>query len=555
MPPKRKTDFLKPKPKAKGKAPEPQSEDDFLDVADEFERSAGKWRAGDAAKAARFFNRAIDMYNEGLKQYPKSFDLAYNKANLEYNITEDERIVSHFGSRIALLEETLQSHRFATTLNSDNIDVLFNTAQVLTSLAEAILEAQGHAISRIPARALLEEAVDIFTKCLDSQQNEYEQMQAEIAKAQASEAYQDDSEDAQKRASQSSTVQEDMETESTASSGAGEWAHVVEPVTPETLLETCTAQLGALTTLLGLYDPSELANMEKRAQSGLETATTKIPTLIDLVKDSPFSKPAPTAGPTLSIAPSSSTPADEDSSSPKADALLAAAAFRASIAEATFRTGQSQPQTYLSTLEQIFQPLTSPQPSGVAPVVEPSNAHSAYADALMELASAIADTPSYPSHGPSAPQDLDTQWTALSRAQTILTALASPPAAASLAPERLADVFLARGDVDLFRFRIGGFEGAKPAWAGSRAVLVANAGVFYRGARSYAERAGVMGVRGTADAKAIVAEVIKEAFAGSGERKAHWKGRGGDMARAVEEMVAEGIVGVGDMEKVVGFTA
>ena len=78
MPPKRK-DFLKPKPKGKMKAQEPQSENDFLEAADDFEQAAGKWRAGDAAKAVRFFNRAIDTYNDGLKRYPQSFDLAYNK--------------------------------------------------------------------------------------------------------------------------------------------------------------------------------------------------------------------------------------------------------------------------------------------------------------------------------------------------------------------------------------------------------------------------------------------------------------------------------------------
>ena len=78
MPPKRK-DFLKPKPKGKMKPQEPQTENDFLEAADEHEQAAGKWRAGDAAKAARFFNRAIDAYNEGLKRHPRSFDLAYNK--------------------------------------------------------------------------------------------------------------------------------------------------------------------------------------------------------------------------------------------------------------------------------------------------------------------------------------------------------------------------------------------------------------------------------------------------------------------------------------------
>lgn len=69
----------KPKPKGRAKAQEPQTENDFLDAADEFEQAAGKWRAGDAVKAARFFNRAIEAYNEGLKRYPQSFDLAYNK--------------------------------------------------------------------------------------------------------------------------------------------------------------------------------------------------------------------------------------------------------------------------------------------------------------------------------------------------------------------------------------------------------------------------------------------------------------------------------------------
>jgi len=82
MPPKK--NLLKPKPKSKTKAPDPQSENDFLDAADDFEQAAGKWRAGDAAKAARFFNRAIDTYNEGLKRYPKSFDLAYNKSVPEF---------------------------------------------------------------------------------------------------------------------------------------------------------------------------------------------------------------------------------------------------------------------------------------------------------------------------------------------------------------------------------------------------------------------------------------------------------------------------------------
>ena len=45
----------------------------------DFEEAGEKWRAGDAAKALRFFLRAIDAYDAGLQQFPRSFDLSYNK--------------------------------------------------------------------------------------------------------------------------------------------------------------------------------------------------------------------------------------------------------------------------------------------------------------------------------------------------------------------------------------------------------------------------------------------------------------------------------------------
>jgi hypothetical protein len=43
------------------------------------EESGEKWRAGDSAKAARFFGKAIDMYDAGLQRWKDNADLAYNK--------------------------------------------------------------------------------------------------------------------------------------------------------------------------------------------------------------------------------------------------------------------------------------------------------------------------------------------------------------------------------------------------------------------------------------------------------------------------------------------
>jgi hypothetical protein len=446
--------------------------------------------------------------------------------------------VYHFGDRTALLEETLSSHRFAISLNPTNTDILFNAAQVLTSLSEAGAQAAGNH----DARSLLEEAVNIFTKCLESQQQEYSQIQAEIAKAQASGEYQEAWEG--ERQQPTEAQEEDMETGSSHSEAAGDWATVEEPLTPQSILETCTAQLSALTALFGLYDPAtDLSSIEKKAQDGLDTATTKIPALIELIDKSPSAKimDEPKAGPTLSIG--STTAPEEATTTPKDDAILAAAIFQASIADMQYRSGRGTSSEYAEAVERFFSKLTPNTEQNNGADLASINIQSAYADALIELERTLAGNPQHTASSPTFATDTNIQWTALSQAQTILTKLSSAPYTSVLPPSRLADVFIARGDTDLFRFRISLLEGAKSAWVKARPTLVANAGVFYRGARSYAERAGALEIRAMADAKANVAETLKKAASELGVLNESWKGGFDDMARALEQMVQEGMVG------------
>ncbi|KAF2205932.1 hypothetical protein GQ43DRAFT_361355 [Delitschia confertaspora ATCC 74209] len=550
MPPKRK-DLLKPGGKSKAKVQEPETENDFLESADEFEQGAGKWRAGDAAKASRFFNRAIDVYNAGLQRYPNSFDLAYNKANLQYNMSEDPRIAALLGSRVALLEETLRSHRVALALNSENTDILFNTGQVLTSSAEALLEGNApQGDSKTTARARLEEAVQMLTKCLGQQEREYDEMRVAMEQANAQQFLQDAS--TPEQAVAASVNQDSIETTSAMSDPPGEWATVIEPVTPETILETCIAQLSALTDLVGLYDPSDSEKLRPEVEHGLDIINNKVPVYIGILKATASQNQAPeepVLGPTLSLNPSSSTA--EPKISLQDEALLAAATFQANLLELSYRSSRIDARDYLTNIDSLFTPLTSnPSPSHTQSIL---NAQSAHADALVDFASALAGSPQYPSNLP----DIDLQWTALSRAQTLLTHLSSQTSV--LPSTRLADIFLARGDTDLFRFRLSLFsetEGAKAVWIKSKAVLVANAGVWYRGARSFAERAGNWEVRGNADARAIVAEVLKEVLEKGKEgvaSKPHWKGKESEVVKALEQMVDEGIVGRQEAEGVVEY--
>jgi hypothetical protein len=161
----------------------------------------------------------------------------------------------------------------------------------------------------------------------------------------------------------------------------------------------------------------------------------------------------------------------------------------------------------------------------------------------MDLASALADGTQYIPSAPTFSTDIDIQWTALTQTQNLLTKLSAAPYTSILSASRLADVFIARGDTDLFRFRISLVENAKPAWAKSGSTLVSNAGVFYRGGRSYAEKAGATGVRNTADAKAVVAEILKTVASGSEMSRETWKGRSADVPKVLDQMVEEGIVG------------
>lgn len=476
--------------------------------------------------------------------------LTMARANLQYTITEDERIVSQFGNRIALLEETLSSHRVAVALNPANTDILFNTAQVLTSLAEAGLETMTQAAGKQDARPLLEEAVDIFTKCLASQQQEYAQIQAEIAKVQASGEYQEAWEGERQ---QQPEAQDDAKTESSDAEAPGDWATVEEPLTPESILETCTAQLSALTTLIGLYNPAlDLSSIEKKAQDGLDTATSKIPALIDLIDKSPapVAREEPKAEKTLSI---SSTPAAEEAATtPKDDAILAAANFQVSIAEAQYRSGRTTSTEYAAAVESTFSALL--QTAAPSPDLAAINKQSAYADALMDLASALADGTQYTASEPTFTADVEIQWTALTQAQNLLSTLSSAPCAALLSASRLADIFIARGDTDLFRFRISLLDAAKPAWAKSGPTLVANTGVFYRGGRSYAEKAGAEQTRSTAGAKAVVAEILKEVASRSGVIKDHWKASSLPVTTVLEQLVEEGIVGRENVDGVLAMT-
>ncbi|KAK8161059.1 hypothetical protein BKA80DRAFT_311230 [Phyllosticta citrichinensis] len=380
----------------KKQPPEPETEDDFLDAADEHEKAAGKWRAGDAAKSARFFQRAIDAYAAGLAKYPTSFDLAYNKALLEYEITQDARIAREFKHpRIDMLKQTLESHLFAMKVNDKNVDVRFNTAQVMSDLAEELEEAkEGDGVD------LYLEAILLMTQIFDDQEEEYAEWQAAIDSANG--PMKPETQEA--LASWTSPL-----APPDAATSSSEYATVEEAVTERAILDTISSLGGMVSDLMHILPPDRFDEMEYIIERTSKMYSTEYQKYMDkLSRERPA--PAPRSlSLTIGAAPVKSAPPLSPWEEAKRELALGQAIFTSSYCDIHFRLGDPErklgdpeklPQAWYFLLRDSFKEVYSfpslidgktPQmiqdPSSLPPTAE---GVCAYADALLDLVDAIS---------------------------------------------------------------------------------------------------------------------------------------------------------------------
>ncbi|KXJ90829.1 hypothetical protein Micbo1qcDRAFT_119600 [Microdochium bolleyi] len=450
----RRKDFLgAAKPKGK-KEQRLETADDFLQAGVEHEEAAGKWRAGDAAKSMRFFQRAIEVYEQGLQTSPNNLDLAYNKARVQLEICTHPALVSQLKQPLLeALQIALASHRHALQLSPENIDTLFNTSQVLRSIAEEVAGADD--LPSAEAIKLLEEAWELQRKCFEIQKVRYLESQEEERLA---------NEQAAAEATQDSAAPGSAEAQGDNGGDDGEggeeeeqWVSVVEPVTKDTLIDTVVAQLETLTTLCSILTdapdsapPSALSFAEKHSSDLIQT-------LPELTHD-------------------------------KADRLqeitLARANFVSSLLSAGTRAGKLEPATYKTELDAVF---AAPELQTPAPSVDVLLAH---AKALIALSSAFRDNYAY-DPAATAPG----RWNALTQASERLTAASKT---AGIDQSDLATTHLLRGDCSMYLHNLQ-YPPASHKPAADRAPqLLKNAEIFYRNAQKLsaeAEEKGVAGVR------------------------------------------------------------
>ncbi|GAB7343913.1 hypothetical protein MBLNU457_1868t1 [Dothideomycetes sp. NU457] len=375
-------------------------------TADAEEATGGKWRAGDQAKSGRAFFRAIDIYNNGLAKHPSNFDLAYNKARLELELSQQPKLVSKLPlTLIQLLQQAVASHRYALRLDKANVDILFNAAQAMTDLAEEIVEnaASEEQIIQDSPVVLLREALELLDVCFQHQQALFEEQQSSSSNGIPTE------EDGGVSLNVNSEPQAPSNDEPDESET---FATIQHPVTPSDLLDTANASLAALTLLVSVDEASSLSTLAKLGDS---LATKTIPQCIARLPDNEQA----VAG---------------------TEATLEAASFVAALSNAEYTSQAIDMPTYLSrmTAFESFELTTN------------FAAACTYADHLVELTKAVIQASSskvHLQHGQDA-------WNAARKAESLYGCALGCRDSPDLTSNRKASLFESRGDVSLLCARL-----------------------------------------------------------------------------------------------------
>lgn len=365
-----------------------------------------------------------------------------------------------------------------------------NTAQVSTSLAEALLEDRKQSEDeRAHALRLLQEALEFLQRC------EYEQAQEDAAQMTGEPTIGKSGDPMDASGSGYDAAEEEV------------WTSIEEPVTKETLLDTAIAQLETLTTLCNLGDVqghSGLAWIEEFYRNELQDKMNYY------------------------LA----------ATSRQHEVALAKAKFASAISDAAFRTGRLDLLTYEREITAAF---NNPE---LNPANEPQGLCDR-ADAELTFNTSIQSSLST--------SDLDQMtsvaticWKHITRALDSLTAASKLPDALNL-----PRIHLRRGDCEMLRLGLGEAPLRYDLATKSMPTLLRNAEVYYRRAGALTSQSTADAEE---QKEAKVKEAIAAALGGDAQRLTTLiAGRKESFQGTAQEMREEGLLGEEALQKLDGL--
>lgn len=305
-----------------------------------------------------------------------------------------------------------------------------NTAQVLTSLAEAISEGKRPSSSpRDEALSLFQESLELFQRCLNVQEFKLSQDPEHYTHEAQPPPYADSRSVDNISGSASNASEEEV------------WASVEEPVTKDNVLDTIMAQLDTLTAICSLGSShTGLAWIE---DYNLTTLKDKVSFYVD-------------------------------GSARQHEAALAQAKLTCAISDAAFQDGRLDLPTYENELNAAFSALSdlSTDPQSLCDKADAELAFNASVQVALQRAQPT-----------DMPQLGSVCWKHITRALDSLTAASKLPDA-----QNLPRIHIRRGDCELLRLHMGGALLNYDLAIKSAPTLLKNAKVFFRGAANLAKR-------------------------------------------------------------------
>ncbi|KAK4995576.1 hypothetical protein LTR66_004629 [Elasticomyces elasticus] len=470
----------------------PETVEEYQEAADFQESTGGKWRAGDPVKSCRAFLRAVEIYDAGLARFATDFDLAYNKARLQLEITQQQPalVVNLPVSLLEYLRQTLDSHRYVLQLNEEVPDALYNTAQVLTVLAEQLADGDNPG-AKDEAIMFLRQALEYCSSCLSRQETLLEEQIKALQGSQSQDqlpAYTVDS---------MTGAFSGTELQLSASDSDSNYATVERAVAPSDLLDTSRAALSAMTTLISLASATDIATLSSMAKD-IERKISTYQAILTI----------------------------PDSEETRIEVALERTEFDAALAEAEFRFGTISTQTYLNRLHAFS---TIPQES---PTVLCSQA-----EALISFVVAVIQTQ-------PRSQLAGTCWGPLTRAESLYSnaaALIQRSTSSSITSNNhdRARLFIAQGDLELLRVRVASSPN-DISLTQNLPVLLEHAMKYYLGAVRFVSAPRV-GITEEAEGKAVLVEIMQALQVGKEVSQTSTSARNKAL-RALRDLVGEEMV-------------
>lgn len=393
-----------------------------------------------------------------------------------------------------VLQQALVAHRYALTLDQDNPDTLFNTAQVLTAIAEVYAKDPNQDDQN--ALQPLEEALELQNRCLGIQELKLEESLRQQNEAVA----QMTSEEAIEQVAEAEAERSDESDGPSAGNAEDQWFSIVEPVTKDTLIDTILAELGTLTTLCSILS-SATASSPVSSLSWIEEFSsnlikTKLPFLL---QDGPAERVQ--------------------------EVVLARANFISSLLEAGYHLGSIDSDTYKCERDEAFRVPELDLERNFAALL-------ANANSLISFNAALADgDPS------TAASQAVQRWNALSAA---ITNMATASKISGPVPEDIAETHFIRGNCSLLQYQLGQPPVLYHTASVNATQLLKNADTFFRNASKLYQDAEQKAI---AQLRAGVSRSLQAGTRVESTAMQHEQGRGRDWVQIqIDDMVDDGLI-------------